>query len=86
MDRSVRKNQLMDAVKNSVDSVMDDSFSGIDPSERSAVFNRLFTEYYNAYRGLYGVDEDLNIKNISAPSTTPDGTSLATDLSRFETD
>ena len=85
MDRAVRKNQLIESVKKNVDAVMDESFAGIDPAERASVFNRLFTEYFNSLRGYYGVDEDIDLKNISAPSTTPDGTSLATGLSRFET-
>ena len=82
MDRSVRKNQLIESVQKNVDAVMSGSFSGLDASERALVFNDLFTEYYNSMRGLYGVDEDLNIKNISAPSVSADGTSL--NLSQFE--
>jgi len=82
MDRSVRKNQLIESVQKNVDAVMSDTFSGLDASERALVFNELFTQYYNSMRGLYGVDEDLNIKNISAPSVSADGTSL--NLSQFE--
>jgi len=85
MDKAVRRNQLFEKVQDSVETVMDEQFTGIDAGERAILYNDLFTKYFNAFKNAYRVDEDINIKDISVPSVSADGTKLTSDLSRFET-
>ena len=72
-------------MQDSVETVMDEQFTGIDAGERAILYNDLFTKYFNAFKNAYRVDEDINIKDISVPSVSADGTTLTSDLSRFET-